>query len=568
MRMFLYYAVHSVLNQLKKIFKTWVMVFIGICFLFGIGIGLLFAGLEDLSEKQKEAAGIEEVQETQKEEAELPEEEQKNVIADTIGYSNFIELIAGAVVLISFTLSILNAEKNAGRIFLPADVTLLFPAPLKPQSVMLFRIATQFGQMIFVNIYLLFQLPNLVLNAGLSLWGALMILLAFGLMSFCGTLFQLLFYLLGSMLPTFKRLMRPIVYGILMATASGFMLYQKVTGLEMLEAASGFFNAKLSRFIPFWGWLKGMCRFAIDGDVSGTILSIAALVIGMVVLILVIWNLKVDFYEDAMTKAEEIAEVMERAQSENPSMARRRKKDRSDKLRRDGMKHGWGANAFFFKAMYNRFRFAHFGFFTKTMETYLVAACAVALFTKISLESDSTLLLAAGLAVFVFFRSLGNPLEADTKMQYFILIPESTWMKLFYSLMAGTVNAALDLLPPLIVGAVILGANPLTTLLWVFPILSIDIYSTTVGVFIGLSVPTSAGKTIKQMVQILFVYFGLLPDIVILAVAFTLGSLPIGVIGAVLLNLLLGGFFFWLSPYFLDPVGKKTRKAGEEIFLN
>ena len=290
MRMFLYYAIHSVKNQIKKIFKTWVMVFIGVCFLFGIGIGLIFAKLDDLSEKQKEAAGIEEVQETQ-EEVEPPEEEQPNVIRDTIGYSNFIELIAGAVVLISFTLSLLNADKNAGKIFLPADVTLLFPSPMRPQMVMLFRIATQFGQMIFLNIYLLFQLPNLILNVGLSVWGALTILLAFALMSFCGTLLQLLFYLMGSMFLGFKKFMRPVVYGMLMLVASGFMLYQKMTGLDTLEAASGFFNAKLSRFIPFWGWLKGMCRFAIDGDRAGTIACLAALVIGMILMIVIIWNL-------------------------------------------------------------------------------------------------------------------------------------------------------------------------------------------------------------------------------------------------------------------------------------
>ena len=415
MRMFLYYAIHSVKNQIKKIFKTWVMIFIGICFLIGIGLGLIFAKLDDLSEKQKEAAGIEEVQELEEEEAVPPEEEQPNFIEETIGYSNLIELIAGAVILFSFTLSMLNADKNAGKIFLPADVTLLFPSPMRPQMVMLFRIATQFGQMIFIYLYLLFQLPNLVLNLGLGLWAALALLLSFGLVGFCGTLLQLLFYLLGSMFATFKRLMRPIIYGILLLTAGGFMLYQKQTGLGYLEAASGFFNAKLSRFIPFWGWLKGICRFAVDGDAVAALCCLAAMICGMVILIVVIWHLKVDFYEDAMTKAEEIAEFMERAQSDNLAM-RRRKKDRSETLKRDGMKHGFGANVFFFKAMYNRFRFAHFGFFTKTMETYLVVTAIVAAFTKFTLELNSNLFIIAVLAGMVFFRSLGNPLEADTKM--------------------------------------------------------------------------------------------------------------------------------------------------------
>ena len=41
MRLFLYYALHSVKNQLKKLFKTWVLIFIVVCMLIGglIGFG-------------------------------------------------------------------------------------------------------------------------------------------------------------------------------------------------------------------------------------------------------------------------------------------------------------------------------------------------------------------------------------------------------------------------------------------------------------------------------------------------------------------------------------------------
>ena len=568
MRMFLYYALHSTINQIKKIFKTWVMIFIGICFLIGVGLGLIFATLDDISEKHKEETGIEEMVETEQEDTQDPQNDEPNYIEQTIGYTNLLELIIGGVVLLSFGFSIMNADKNAGKIFLPADVTLLFPAPLKPQSVMLFRIATQFGQMIFINIYLLFQLPNLVLNMGLSLWAALTILLGFCLMTFSGTLLQLLFYLLGSISATFKKQMRPIFYGILSMTAGGYILYQKSMDMDYLTAAAGFFNNEISRLIPFWGWLKAMCIYAVEGDMIKALLFFGLILVGIVVLIRIIWGLKVDYYEDAMAKAEETAELLERAKSDNTAISVRRKKDRSDRLKRDGMKHGAGANVFFFKEMYNRFRFAHFGFLTKTMEFYLTVAVIVGVLCRFSFETKSPFVLLGALGAFVFFRSLGNPLDKDTKMQYFILIPESTWAKLFYSLMAGTVNTAMDLILPLLVGSLIMGANPLVVLLGLIPLLSIDLYSTVVGVFIGLSVPTSAGQMIKQMVQILFVYFGLLPDIIILAVFFMLDMPIVGIIGAFVMNLLLAGLFFGLSPLFLDPVGKKTAKVGEEIFLN
>ena len=100
---------------------------------------------------------------------------------------------------------------------------------------------------------------------------------------------------------------------------------------------------------------------------------------------------------------------------------------------------------FFHKAMYNRFRFAHLGIFTKTSETYLFAAVAVSVLCRFVIQADSLIPVMLTLGVLTFFRAMGNPLEQDTQMEHFLLIPESTWHKLFWSLMGGTTNCFLDL---------------------------------------------------------------------------------------------------------------------------
>ena len=123
--------------------------------------------------------------------------------------------------------------------------------------------------------------------------------------------------------------------------------------------------------------------FAMEGNIAGLLMSFAAIALGGVLLTYIIWHVKADFYEDAMAKSEETAELLAAAQADKGGVTViRRKKDRSDKLRRDGMQHGSGANVFFYKAMYNRFRFAHFGIFTKTSETYLFAAVAVSVLCR------------------------------------------------------------------------------------------------------------------------------------------------------------------------------------------
>ena len=157
------------------------------------------------------------------------------------------------------------------------------------------------------------------------------------------------------------------------------------------------------------------------------------------------------------------------------------------------------------------------------------------------------------LAGLSFFRALGNPLAQDTNMDYFVLIPESTWAKLFWSVMGGSANCLLDALPAVVVGALAAGANPLTALAWLPLIVSVDFYATNVGAFIGLSVPVSAGKTLKQLIQVLFVYFGLLPDIAIVAAGIAFGHAAPALLGAAVLNIGLGLVFFALTPLFIDP---------------
>ena len=89
-----------------------------------------------------------------------------------------------------------------------------------------------------------------------------------------------------------------------------------------------------------------------------------------------------------------------------------------------------------------------------------------------------------------------------------------------------------------------------------------DFYSTCVGTFIGLSVPVAAGKTIKQLVQVLFVYFGLIPDAVILVIGYVTGHLAAASVLAAAVNVGLGFLFFWFSPLFLEPGEGKAAAFG------
>ena len=554
MSLFGYYAWHSFKNQIKKMFKTWVLIFIVICGLIGGVIGAGAAKLEEMAENQNPQTepGIE---------VEDPDTSNPPSIDDLINdeesekqMESMVEGIAGIVIFGLLLIFIKGADKNGSAIFLPADVALLFTSPMKPQAVLAFRTMCTVGLVLVTTIYMLFQLPNLILNVGLSTGAAFSLLLAWFFVFLFGQLIKILLYTLSSTNEKLKKYVTPGILGIAGLAVIGFVVFYLTHSMNPIDAAEAYINSGISRYIPIWGWTKGIVGCALENNLIGVLIYTALDIAAAVLITVITWNVKADFYEDAMAKSEETAALQRASQEGGNFVTGARKKDRSEKLLRDGFNHGYGANVYFFKSMYNRRRFATLGYFTKTTFFYLGAAAIVSMLFKFVFDGGNALTVAAlALGVMVFYRTLGNPLSMDVTSQYFVLIPEPVGKKIFYSLLGSTVNCILDLLPGFILVCAVTGGNPLYVPAWVLLLASIDLYGTTISTFIALSTPASAGMTLKQVVQIMFIYFGLLPDIALIAIGLTLGNLVVYAGVAVAINLVLTAIFFALSTNFISP---------------
>lgn len=563
MGLFFYYAWHSLKNQFKKLFKTWVLVFILVCGLIGGLIGWGAASLEEMAE------------DTAEETAEPFEEEETVIEGDTIvtdlGITGTEALEMGmmAVTVIALSINILNAEKNGTKLFLPADVTLLFASPLKPQSVLMFRLATQLSTALAGSVYLLFQLPNLMLNMGLSLYSALSLFAAWFFIMIFSKIVQTLLYLLEAENKNLKNLVRTGLYAFYGIAAAGFIIYSLSSDASLVTKAVSYFNAPATRWIPVIGWVKGFTMSVFENKPLYALLFAVLLLASASFMLIVISRMDCDFYEDAMQKSEETAQLIEKMQNSKRGIAFAGKRKFSEKLDRDGFLRGSGSDVYFFKTLFNRFRFAKFRFFTKTMITYILACAALGLIMRIVVESQSVLPMMFLLAAMVFFRSLGNPMNEDVQLSYFTLIPESTFRKLFFSLAGGTASCFLDVLPAVLIGTLITGGSLLSALLWMIPVMTVDFYATCVSTFLDLSIPESIGKTVKQVIQIMFIYFGLLPDIALIAFGFVRGSEFFAAMSVTFVNLFLGFLFFGLAGVCIDPAEGKNyiqiRKEGDPL---
>ena len=543
MRMFLYYAFCSLKNQIKKLFKTWVAVFFGVCILFGFILGISLGFLGDTLDEGEDYGGYDEYSsydETYYEEdVSMPPEIGMGLV------DGIVFVLAGG----GMVWSLLSGDKTGGKNFMMADVNLLFSAPLSPQSVLFFKLMTQLGASFVASFYLLFQLPNLISSFALTPFAAVAIVMCWVLLLAFVKLTQMLSFVLASGSAVAKKIIVPVTWGLVGVAVLSLYLFVNGAYTDPLTAAVTFFSQSAVRMVPIVGWFTAAVHFAVLGRVGMTLLYIGLLVAGAAVLVYIIWKLKADFYEESLISSEETDKV--RKAAAEGKVYRSDAKPRKEKLSRSGIGRGWGANVYLFKSLYNRFRFARFGIFTKTAVTYLLTALAVAAITRFVADSSTIVPTALALAVFVFYRSLGNPLSQDIEQVSFIMIPESTHKKLFYSLISGTVDCVLDIIPALIAATLLLGADPVSALAWGLFMLSVDFYSSSVGTFISLSMPTSIAAIVKSVIQICFIYFGLLPVAALLIVGAITDTFLLCVSLAAGFCLLCGGVFYALSPLFI-----------------
>ena len=533
MKLFLYYALHSFKNQIKKLFRTWVAAFLAICFVFGIVIGIGAAIISDTIE-----SNYENNDDTYEED--YPTDTDENIVLTeedieiTVG---ILELALGGITLVIFGFYTLTGDKNGSSIFCMADVNLLFSAPMKPQSVLAFRLTAKVGTALLASLYLLFQLPNLASSLSLSVPFVLSLLAAWFIVLIYGRLISVLVYTVASTHANLKKYVTPAVYGTAALIALSFYLYYSShSEADLVETAFSFFNSPVSHYIPVWGWIKWMPILMYNGNSILSLLLFALLLSVAAVFVIIIWNIKADFYEDAMSKSEELAEKLSNA-SEGRSVKRTR--DRTEKLRRDGLKNGAGASVYFFKAMYNRFRFAYFGIITKTCITYtLIACCAAFVMTQIlNVQYFVVILMIFGIVV--FYRALANPSGTDVEKHFFWIIPCESFPKISYMLLGGTLCSLLDIIPAMVISSLWLKASLPQVIAGVMFILSIDLFSSAANMLISLSLPVTLSQQVKAMIFMLFIYFGLIPVAAVMITGFVLGQPDLFMLISAAVNILL-----------------------------
>lgn len=549
MRLITYYIPHAFVGALKKLFRTWVailVVFFLVCALFGGVIGLTVGTMAEKAEEPSSA-------ETQ---ARSMTPEQHEFTMD------IVEMVCGGVILLILVWNIFSADnaaaahsngKKATALFTMPDVNLLFPSPNPPQTILLFRTILQMGLLLAGSLYLIFQLPNLIINLGMPWQTALCLLLAWALLLMIGKLVNLFFYSVTATKPALKKILLPLSLGIPAAVAAAYLIHFQTTG-NAWQSAKTLFASEASRWIPVWGWLKGIVAYSEEGNRLGVLLCTLASVLFIVLMICLIWSIRVDFYEDALQGASDHFQKTEQIKAGKPAAKKHKDADKDRKERRIGA--GCGASVLYFKGWFVRKNGAFLGFFKGMTWLYLAIAILIAVLQNVVFRARTPVFLGGVFALILFFAGFGDPIIEDTQRDLLYLMPEAPWKKLMFPLLWSLTDSALTFLPAFLIGGVILRASAWEIIVWSLALVALTLYNSAGGLLVSLLLPSHLTPMISSLVQVMVRMLLILPPIFVIAAGAIFDLLLPAMLLSALLFAASGVIFFLPCPALLKQ-GKK-----------
>ncbi|MDD7713187.1 MAG: putative ABC exporter domain-containing protein [Lachnobacterium sp.] len=553
MRLWGYYALHTFINTIKKIFKSKVMIVILCSFLIGGVVGGSVGFISSLVEDQAQTESSVSKDDKTNDPAQM-EEDFMTVHADAIRES--IPAATMILLLVVVLWGIYGGSKKGSDFFLMADANILFAAPLKAQTVLMFRLSFQMLALLFFTFYLIFQVPSMKLILGLDNFAIVAIFLAWGMLLFMSKLMSVFTYTLTATYEHLKKYVVPFVFavGLLVVAATGAVYIS--TGNDYMATLRLTYGADWSNYIPVFGWYKAMVMNAINGHVFASLGYMALNFVFLIALVWGIWHIKADFYEDALAGAQKRDDMTKAAlEGRNINKDKKQSAKRTQKLEHKVRKSyelkGWGASVFLHKSILNRRRFSKFGFVTNTLLLYLAIGGLGAAFMAYKTDLREISVIGLIMALTLFFRNFGNPIEIESSHNWLFLVPEDPYKKVLYAILAGSVDCVLDLLPGIVVATVILRGNPLMALLWLATLVSMDFMFSCFGLLLQAILPSSAMDVVKSMLQMMLRAFIIVVIVIAFAIGTVLQGLALGAVFCMFTSLAVGTICFIVYPSLL-----------------
>jgi hypothetical protein len=222
-------------------------------------------------------------------------------------------IFLGFILMFLFIALKVGIEKG-NTFFRLSDANFLFTAPIKPQLILFYGFAKQMGNNFIFFILLAFLMPHLYNNFPIKNYGWAIILLGTFLLALLASIMGVLVYSVGNIKEKYKNVVSYAVYGLTGLILSG-LIYNVIKSGEPLQGTVDFLNMSFFNYIPIIGWLLNIYISAVLGFNFTTVIYICLIILSGIGFLFIIYNLDLDYYEDALNNSITKEERLSKAKS-------------------------------------------------------------------------------------------------------------------------------------------------------------------------------------------------------------------------------------------------------------
>lgn len=345
-------------------------------------------------------------------------------------YRNPIELyaIVFAFYALIFVLSIMPGFKTGASFFSLADVNMVFGAPISSKRILIYGLTRQLGMSLLAGFFILYQYAWMRMSYGITGWTLGTMLIGYGLVMFCGQIVSMLVYsrTSGDERKQSRAKNLAAILGIALAI---YLLFPAISasgsGLDfnrILTSITESINRPIVNFIPILGWMKAIVQGVFEGNILMLAAGVAATVAFILLFIWIVGLVDSDYYEDILVATE----ISHSAITSKKEGRMKEAVPQNVKVGAEGLNHGQGASAFYYKHNLENRRARKFIFDTSTF----VFVISSLIFAFIMRNMGGSI---AGVAFSIYmmlFASFMGRWAKEMLLPYVYMVPQSPFRKL------------------------------------------------------------------------------------------------------------------------------------------
>jgi len=359
----------------------------------------------------------------------------------------------GYAVLLSFfivwsiPMNLLAYARKRGLAFKHCDIHFVFSAPISPKGILLYAQS---------KTLLAGFLLNLFVSIGGVVWFHIspIKMLLFFLVSFVvETIFEgcLMLIVFGNEFlgETGTKVLRGFIWACVIAMGA-LLLYQVFTKPFGLSLIQDTLAHPLMQLIPVIGWNIAFIRLLLIGPNTLNVICSLLYLAGTVAAVLIAWRMTCtgEYFEDAMTFADEYEEALKRKRSGSMENASSKKKFKSARVQY----RGTGAKAIFYRQLleYKKSRFFVLNYISFIMIGISAIAWIATAFGVFSFDEMATggaqVFILPGISAYVtfIFSAAATKWNKELQNPYTFLIPDTAFRKMWYSTAMEHVKSIMD----------------------------------------------------------------------------------------------------------------------------